>query len=111
MGRPGQIRDEDVDAELPSDQSGFLPSAPMRAHITLATIMGRMVSHVFRGTRRRRAEDVDDVLQSLNSWKENLPAHLQLRGDRMVSTNRSIVLLHLLRNQVCFSSRSLLTSS
>lgn len=103
MGRPTQIRDEDIDAERPSDHNSFPSCKALRAHIDLATIMGRVVSQTFR-VRRRREEDVDDVLRSLELWKENLPPSLQLQDDQIASDNRSRVLLHLLRNQVRHSS-------
>jgi hypothetical protein len=102
MGRPAQIRDEDIDTETASDQNGFPSSEGLRAHSGLATIMGQIVSQVFR-TRRRRPEDIDDVLLSLQSWKETLPPSLRLGDGESVAVNRSVLLLQLLYNQVSLS--------
>lgn len=98
MGRPSQIRDEDIDREIPSDQSGFPPATGLKAHAELAKIMGDIVSYVFR-TRRRRKEDIDDVLRSLRRWKDRLAPSLRLGEDEFGSPSRSVLLLHLLYNQ------------
>lgn len=99
LGRPSQIRDEDIDREVASDTTGFPPADGLRAHAHLAAIMGQIVSHVFR-TRRRRKEDADCVLMKLHIWKERLPQHLKLGDDEFASPHRSVLLLHLLHNQV-----------
>jgi len=98
MGRPSQIRDEDIDREAVSDTPGFPPAGALRAHVGLATIMGQIVSQVFR-TRRRRKEDADEALRHLQQWKASLPSSLQLRDDEF-SSSRSVLLLHLNYNQV-----------
>jgi len=99
MGRPSQIRDEDIDREIPTDQSGFPPATGLKAHTELAKTMGQIVSYVFR-TRRRRKEDIDDVLSCLHRWKDRLPPSLRLGEDEFGSSSRSVLLLHLLYNQV-----------
>ena len=102
MGRPSQIRDEDIDCEAVDDIRGFPPADGLRAHVGLATIMGQIVSQVFR-TRRRRKEDADKVLAHLQHWKELLPAVLRLSDDEFSSPSRSVLLLHLNHNQVLAS--------
>jgi len=99
MGRPSQIRDEDVDREAVSDTPGFPPADGLRAHVGLATIMGQIVSQVFR-TRRRRKEDADEALMHLQQWKDSLPPALRLSDDEFSSPPRSVLLLHLNHNQV-----------
>jgi len=109
MGRPSQIRDEDIDREAVSDTPGFPPADGLRAHAGLATIMGRTVSQVFR-IRRRRKEDADEALTRLQEWKESLPPALQLSDDEFSSPSRSVLLLHLNYNQV-LPSKVVLTLS
>lgn len=106
MGRPSQIRDEDIDREAVSETPGFPPADGLRAHVGLATIMGQIVSQVFR-TRRRRKEDADEALTQLQRWKESLAQSLQLSDDEFSSPSRSILLLHLSYNQVTPSENSL----
>jgi hypothetical protein len=99
MGRPSQIRDEDIDTEMPSDLSGFYSCEGLYAHAELSKIMGQITSQVFR-TRRRRREDVDDALLNLRLWKDALPASLQLSDHQFITSSRTVLLLHLLHNQV-----------
>lgn len=61
--------------------------------------MGQITSQVFR-TRRRRTEDVDEALLSLRLWKDTLPPSLQLNDDGFIRSSRTVLLLHLLHNQV-----------
>jgi len=98
MGRPAQIREEDIDTELPSDFSGFCSCEGLYAHAELSKIMGQITSQVFR-TRRRRREDVDDALLSLRLWKDTLPPSLQLSDHEFITSSRTVLLLHLLHNQ------------
>jgi len=105
LGRPPQIRDDDIDAEMPAEHEGFPSPEGLIAHAGLATVMGQIVSDVYR-TRRRNKEDVDETLLSLTGWKATLPASLQINYDEplLVVPSRSILLLHLMYNQVSSSS-------
>jgi Fungal specific transcription factor domain len=99
MGRPSQIRDEDIDRESPLEQHGFPRCDGLRAHVDLAMIKGQIVSQVFRA-RRRKKEDVEDTILSLKAWKDGLPPSLRLRQNDYTSSSRTVLLLHLECNQV-----------
>jgi hypothetical protein len=107
MGRPSQIRDDDIDTELPCDTPGFAAPAALSAHLSLCKIMGEATSQVFR-IRRRRKEDIDDVLSHLLQWRENLPVSLSIHEDEQISYSRSVLLLHLSYNQVFLCNHSLI---
>ena len=100
MGRPSQIRDEDIDTEPAPHMIGSAPADGLRAHAELAKLMGQIVSQVFR-TQRRRKEDADEVLHGLRMWKQNLHPSFGLDDDEFSTSSRSVLLLHLLYNQVC----------
>ena len=99
MGRPCQIRDEDIDRESATQISGFPSCDGLQAHVTLAMIMGQIVSQVFR-PRKRRKQDIDNVMVSIRIWKETLPPQLKLTEGGYAMASQSVLLLHLLHNQV-----------
>ena len=99
MGRPCQLRDEDIGRESACDLHGFPSCEGLRAHVNLAMIMGQIVSQVLR-TRRRKKEDVDNVMAALQTWKETLSSSLRLPDDEYTLPTQSVLLLHLIRNQV-----------
>lgn len=99
MGRPCQIRDEDIDRESATELNEFPSRDGLQAHVTLAMIMGQIVSQVFR-PRKRRKQDIDNVMMSLRVWKETLPSQLKLTEGEYAMASQSVLLLHLLHNQV-----------
>ncbi|RPB01169.1 hypothetical protein L873DRAFT_691237 [Choiromyces venosus 120613-1] len=108
MGRPVMLSDDDIDLDLPGDVGDSLPSGVgLSAHIRLCKIIGDVVSRVYRirkvvSGQSRETQDViktiEKVHEELNAWSENLPAEIRLESG--ISRERSVVLLHLLHNQM-----------
>ncbi|KAG0136434.1 hypothetical protein HOY82DRAFT_599049 [Tuber indicum] len=108
MGRPVMLSDDDIDLDLPGDVDDSLPSGVgLSAHIRLCRIIGDIVSKVYRIRKvpsgpLRETQDViktiEKVHEELSAWSETLPPEIKLVNG--ISRERSVVLLHLLHNQM-----------
>ncbi|CUS13504.1 unnamed protein product [Tuber aestivum] len=115
-GRPVMLSDDDIDLDLPGDvfltyiQDDSLPSgAGLSAHVRLCKIIGDVASRVYRirkgppgqpGERQDVIKTIERVHEELNTWSETLPPEIKLVNG--VARERSVVLLHLLHNQVVY---------
>ncbi|KAG0633044.1 hypothetical protein HOY80DRAFT_1141707 [Tuber brumale] len=108
MGRPVMLSDDDIDLDLPGDVDDSLPSGVgLSAHIRLCRIIGDVVSGVYRirkvpSGQLRETQDViktiEKVHEELSAWSETLPPEIRLVDG--IAEERSVVLLHLLHNQM-----------
>lgn len=113
LGHPVMIRDEDIDAPLPStdgltpaERDEFLDAEQLIANVKLARITGNILNLIYSipGAQQEInfVRNVHKILNSLKEWDATLPASLRL--DPTVSPpykTRSIASLRLHFNQVC----------
>lgn len=107
VGLPIMLRDEDIDAPLPSmenlsnnDKEDFHDPSYIIAQIKLAKITGEIFNDIYRIPRPHQAnpseQSVNRILKSLYSWRDGLPSNLQFnRQLRPMYSSRSVASLHL----------------
>ncbi|KAK9770162.1 putative Zn(2)-C6 fungal-type domain-containing protein, partial [Seiridium cardinale] len=110
LGHPMMIRDEDIDAPLPSSNgltaeelSDFMDAAQLLANIKLSRITGSIMSLIY-GSGVARAKrfiaNVHKILNSLKQWDLELPPNLKLDHDKFPTYgSRSVASLRLHFNQ------------
>ena len=116
VGLPVTVRDEDIDAPIPSlvgltdfDIEDFYGHNHVILNLQreLARITGDLLSALYRTTRLDRTNDflqkVKKVVLELTTWRKSLPPTLEfnLKADPPYSS-RSVASLHLNFSQVCF---------
>lgn len=110
LGHPVLVRDEDIDADLPSmeglspsEREEFSPPEHLIAHLKLARITGDIISDIYGRPRRSKTfvQSVHMILKDLRSWAETLPENIKLIQTRPVRyASRNVASLHLCFNQV-----------
>ncbi|KAK6068274.1 C6 transcription factor [Seiridium cupressi] len=110
LGHPMMIRDEDIDAPLPSSNgltaeelSDFMDAAQLLANIKLSRITGSIMSLIYgSGVARAKSfiANVHKILNSLKQWDLELPSNLKLDHDKFPTYgSRSVASLRLHFNQ------------
>ncbi|KAI1489121.1 fungal-specific transcription factor domain-containing protein [Biscogniauxia mediterranea] len=109
LGHAPMIRDEDIDAPLPSadglspeEADDFVDAKQLIANIQLARIMGSILSLYGVATQRPKdfVRNVHAILNSLKQWETELPVELKLDHNRFPSyASRSVASLRLHFNQ------------
>jgi hypothetical protein len=113
MGRPSQIRDEDIDTEAASDVVEFVLPVGLHAHVDLAGIMGVIISDVYSiHGRKEDKRAIDHVMLTMQLWKDSLPPQLRLDDElpEPAEPNFTAIALRILYNQVASSSTILINS-
>jgi proline utilization trans-activator len=107
LGQPALIRDEDIDAPLPSmdgltdmEKAEFVQPEGLIAKTNLSKITGSILDMIYRTPRAQQkdrfVQNVHQILARLKSWNENLPTHLKLnRSASPPYASRSVASLHL----------------
>ncbi|KAJ9238576.1 putative C6 transcription factor [Paecilomyces variotii] len=119
LGHPVLVRDEDIDADLPSmeglspsEREEFSPPEHLIAHLKLARITGDIISDIYGRPRRSKTfvQSVHMILKDLRSWAETLPENIKLIQTRPVRyASRNVASLHLCFNQcVILTTRPIL---
>lgn len=110
LGHPIMIRDEDIDAPLPStngltaeEEDDFMDAAQLLANIKLSRITGSIVSLIY-GSGLSKAKNfignVHQILNSLKQWDTELSPDLKLDHDKFPTYgSRSVASLRLHFNQ------------
>lgn len=110
LGHPMMIRDEDIDAPLPStngltaeEEDDFMDAAQLLANIKLSRITGSIVSLIY-GSGLSKAKNfignVHQILNSLKQWDTELSPDLKLDHDKFPTYgSRSVASLRLHFNQ------------
>jgi proline utilization trans-activator len=110
LGHPISIRDEDIDAPLPSSDgltaeelNDFVDAGHLTANIKLSRITGSILSLIY-GSGARKAKgfigNVHMILNSLKQWDTELPSELKLDHDKFPAYgSRSVASLRLHFNQ------------
>ncbi|KAL1997982.1 hypothetical protein VTN02DRAFT_269 [Thermoascus thermophilus] len=87
LGHPVTVRDDDIDADLPSmdglspaERDEFADPEHLVAHLRLARITGDIISDIYGRPRRDRTfvQSVHRILRSLRAWAETLPDTVRL---------------------------------
>lgn len=119
LGYPPAIRDEDIEVNLPSNPrddssaSDFPDCAYLIARIGLARLSSRII-HLIYGQQADTpslSRRVQDAFGDLRCWLKDLPLSLQIDGRQEDDLDPRVRSLHLLFNQVIFSSMQILQFS
>lgn len=110
LGHPVMIKDEDIDAPLPSadglsaeEQEEFLDAGQLVSNIKLANILTSILNLIY-GTpssrERNFVRNVHLILTSLKDWDSRLPVSLKLDHEKSPPySSRSVASLRLSCNQ------------
>ncbi|KAI1268422.1 fungal-specific transcription factor domain-containing protein [Xylariaceae sp. FL1019] len=110
LGHVPMIRDQDIDAPLPSSEclstdeaDDFVDAQQLIANVTLSRITGSILRLIYGATPHRAKDfvrNVHTVLNSLKQWESELPIDLKLDHNRFPSyKSRSVASLRLHFNQ------------
>lgn len=111
LGHPINIRDEDIDVDLPSmnnltsaEKAEFSEPDHLVANVQLARITGDIMNHIYVKKRQERfVQSVQMVLRRLRTWAETLPGSIRLQQDSSrIYPARHVASLHLCFNQVSY---------
>ncbi|KZF20094.1 hypothetical protein L228DRAFT_35446 [Xylona heveae TC161] len=119
MGHPITIRDEDIDAEIPSmdflteaEQEEFADPTHLAAKVTLSRITGNILTDIYRirrpGQQHNFIQSVHKILTSLRSWSDSLSPNWRVdqNGQPIFNGYRPAASLHLHFNHVSNHSSS-----
>jgi hypothetical protein len=106
LGQPISVRDEDIDAEMPSmdgltpeDRAEFLDPVPLGKNIELARIIGNILTDIYgipKATKGHYIHRVHGILKQLRGWHDGLPSDMRVKER---GTPRPHASLHLAYNQ------------
>jgi proline utilization trans-activator len=111
LGHPVMIKDEDIDAPLPSSQDltpeerdEFVDADQLIANIKLSRITGSILDLIYGIPTKRESgfvRNVHKILTALKGWDATLPMGLKLNHAKVPSySSRSVASLRLHFNQV-----------
>ncbi|OQV07972.1 Fungal specific transcription factor domain-containing protein [Cladophialophora immunda] len=119
LGHPINIRDEDIDVDLPSmnnltsmERAEFSEPEHLVANVQLARITGDIMNHIYVKNRQEKAfvQSVQMVMRRLRTMAETLPSSIRLQPDSSrVYPAKHVASLHLCFNQcVILTTRPIL---